>query len=418
METNSFIRLLTSLSPTVLLPFMVFLVALVVRVKVRKAAMCSLSIAIGFTGIFLAINLLLDQVGPAGEAMVTRMGLSQNVIDVGWPVMASAAWAWRGTVILVPVGLVINLLMLWARLTRTVNVDLWTYWQFAFIGAMVYAGTGSLLLGVVASLCALVIALIFADMTAPMIQKYFALEGVSFPHLTALGSLPLAYILGWLYDKLPVLKNLKIETDSLAGRFGVWGEPPVLGFLIGCLLGLFAGYPAGKVIEVGVALAATVVIMPKMVGIFVDGFTPVAAACREFISLRSPGKELYIGINTAVTLSNPTVIVLGLLLIPIAILLAFILPGNTILPMADLTVFPFLFCLVVAFCRGDLVKSTIIATVCTAGILYASSNLSPLMTEVVAGAGMTVPASAAGVANIDRGNLLTWAMIRFFTLFR
>lgn len=41
---------------------------------------------------------------------------------------------------------------------------------------------------------------------------------------------------------------------------------------------------------------------------------------------------MYIGLDTAVTLGHPTTIAVGLLLIPIMLILASILPGNKVLP--------------------------------------------------------------------------------------
>ena len=39
---------------------------------------------------------------------------------------------------IIPVCLGVNILMLLTKTTKTVNIDLWNYWHFAFIGAMVY----------------------------------------------------------------------------------------------------------------------------------------------------------------------------------------------------------------------------------------------------------------------------------------
>lgn len=56
--------------------------------------------------------------------------------------------------------------------------------------------------------------------------------------------------------------------------------------LIGCLLGFMAGYHVGAVVEMGITLAAIVVLMPKMVGTFIEGLNPVAEACQVLIAKR------------------------------------------------------------------------------------------------------------------------------------
>ncbi|MGU3218791.1 PTS transporter subunit IIC [Staphylococcus aureus] len=56
------------------------------------AAFRSRLIGVAFVGIFLVIDLLVKNLGPAAQAMVKNLGVSLNVIDVGWPA-TSIAWA-------------------------------------------------------------------------------------------------------------------------------------------------------------------------------------------------------------------------------------------------------------------------------------------------------------------------------------
>ncbi len=69
---------------------------------------------------------------------------------------------------------------------------------------------------------------------------------------------------------------------------------------------------------------------------------PISDGARKFFQKHFKGREVFIGLDTAVTLGHPTTIAVGLLLIPIMLILASILPGNKVLPLADLPVAPFL----------------------------------------------------------------------------
>ena len=77
------------------------------------------------------------------QAMTERLGLDLQVIDIGWPAMSSISWAWAAAGLMIPIGLVINFVMLTLKLTKTMNVDIWNYWQFAFVGYAVTTVSGS-----------------------------------------------------------------------------------------------------------------------------------------------------------------------------------------------------------------------------------------------------------------------------------
>jgi PTS system galactitol-specific IIC component len=94
-------------------------------------------IGIAFIGINLVIGLMWTTLTQVGQAMVTNTGLQRSVIDVGWPAAAAIAFATRVGLWVIPFAIVVNLILLFARFTKTLNIDLWNFWHFAFIGSMV-----------------------------------------------------------------------------------------------------------------------------------------------------------------------------------------------------------------------------------------------------------------------------------------
>lgn len=81
----NFIQAFLDLGATVILPIVIFLLGLFFRQKVGAAFRSGLTIGVAFVGIFLVIDLLVNNLGPAAQAMVKNLGVSLNVIDVGWP---------------------------------------------------------------------------------------------------------------------------------------------------------------------------------------------------------------------------------------------------------------------------------------------------------------------------------------------
>ena len=69
--------------------------------------------------------------------MVERLGVNLNVIDVGWHIII-IAWASVVAGFIIPLGLLVNVVMLMTKTTKTMNVDIWNFWHEIFIAAMVY----------------------------------------------------------------------------------------------------------------------------------------------------------------------------------------------------------------------------------------------------------------------------------------
>ena len=137
------VQYILNMGPTVILPITILILGLIFKIKFSKALKSGLTIGIGFVGINLVVNLLTTTLGPAAQAMVERFGLSLTIIDVGWPMTASATWASPVAPLLIPICLIVNLILIYFNKTKTLNIDLWNYWHFIVAGATGYIVTGS-----------------------------------------------------------------------------------------------------------------------------------------------------------------------------------------------------------------------------------------------------------------------------------
>ena len=84
--------------------------------------------------------------------------------------------------------------------------------------------------------------------------------------------------------------------------------------------------------------------------------------------------------SPALVIGNPTTLVVSLLLIPVTLLLAVVLPGNQFLPLASLAGMFYVFPLVLPFTKGNVLKTFIIGLVVMALGLYLVTNLAPWFT--------------------------------------
>lgn len=401
------INTIIGLGASVMMPIIFFVVGLIFRMGIGKSFKAGMTVGVGFVGVNMVINLLLDNLGPASKAMVNRLGLHLTTVDVGWPTASTVGW---GTPIMVAtvVGfLVINAIMVFCKLTKTIDVDIFNYWIFLQVGALVYAVTSNFWFAVIFTWVIFAIVLKVADLAAPYIQKECNLEGISFPHLAGLAWSPLAIAVNWIIDKIPGLKNVDFNADKIRKRFGAIGEPVVIGFLLGLLIGVLAGYSPDKSVTLAINIAAAMVLLPKMIDVLIEGLISVRDAAEKQLKIWFPNREFYIGMDTALLIGDSSVLATGLLLIPITILLAFILPGNEMLPFADLASLVFILALVTPFVRRNMFKMLIVGTLSVIIILYVGTDIAPWVTQSFTQSNIDLPKDFTAVTNMT-GAVSTW----------
>lgn len=412
-----FIQGFLDLGATVILPVAIFLLGLFFGQKPGKAFRSGLTIGVAFVGIFLVIDLLVNNLGPAAQGMVDRLGVELTVIDVGWPATSSIAWASVVAAFVIPLGLVVNVVMLLTKTTKTMNVDIWNFWHYTFMAAMVYAISDSIVQGLIAAVLFQIVCLKVADWTAPMVSEFYELPGVSIATGSTISYAPGIFLVKGL-QKIPGVKNWNADPDTIQKRFGIFGESIFIGLFLGAVIGALAGYNAGEIIEIGMAMAAVMVLMPRMVKILMEGLMPVSESAREWLNKRFGDREIYIGLDAAVALGHPAVISTALILVPITVVMAVILPGNAVLPFGDLATIPFIVAFIVGAARGNIVHSVIVGTIMIAISLYIATDVAPIFTEMAIKSDFNMPEGSAKISSIDQGgNIVNWIIFKLFSLF-
>ena len=118
---------------------------------------------------------------------------------------------------------------------------------------------------------------------------------------------------------------------------------------------------------------------------------------------RFPGRELYIGMDAALSVGHPAVLSSSLILVPITILLAVILPGNTTLPFGDLATIPFLVCLMAAVFGGNIIRTILGGTIYMVTILYITSWVAPFLTKAAQAANFDLQGHSSVTAMAEGG---------------
>ncbi|WP_044177980.1 PTS galactitol transporter subunit IIC [Phytobacter massiliensis] len=403
--------------PTVLLPLVLFFLALFFKVKPAKALRSSLIVGIGFVGIYAIFDILTSNVGPAAQAMVERTGISLPVVDLGWPPLAAITWGSPIAPFVIPLTMLINVAMLALNKTRTVDVDMWNYWHFALAGTLVYYSTGSFVLGLTAAAVAAIIVLKLADWSAPLVAKYFGLEGISLPTLSSVVFFPIGLLFDKIIDKIPGLNRIHIDPESVQKKLGIFGEPMMVGTILGVLLGIIAGYDFKHILLLGISIGGVMFILPRMVRILMEGLLPLSEAIKKYLNAKYPGRDdLFIGLDIAVAVGNPAIISTALILTPISVFIAFLLPGNKVLPLGDLANLAVMASMIVLACRGNIFRAVITAIPVIVADLWIATKIAPFITGMAKDVNFKMAEGSSGQVSsfLDGGNPFRYWLLEIF----
>lgn len=412
---------IAQLGPMVMMPIIILILGLVFRVKANILVKSALTIGVGFAGVNIVINWFVAQVGPSVQAMVLNWGIQTSIMDVGWPARAAATWAFPLAAVMIFIVLGVNILMLLLKQTNTVMVDFWSYNHYIFVAALVYYATGqNIALALAAGALDAAISLKLADWTTPLVEDYFELEGVNFPTANSVGWAPVAWLLNKIWDVIPGIKNINMQSEKIQERFGFVGEPLFMGFIIGSVIGLLSGGSIGNTLVVGMSTAATMLLTPKMMQILMEGLIPFANAIKKILKEKFPENNFTIGVDAALTVANSNVIATGIIMVPITLVLAAVVPGNKLLPISDiayqamwLSAWP------VAFSKGNIFRGILSTSIITIAVLLIATNLADIHTQLAIAGGFQLPEGMTAISTEDAGThvigFIITKIIEFFT---
>lgn len=421
---QQFLTVFFSFKAYVMLPIIILMIALAVRLPLRRALMSVVALAAGFAGVFIAFNFFVANISPAVEQLSAVRGLHFTVLDVGWPPLAAITWASPLAAISIPLILVVNLLMLATGLTRTIYIDIWNYWHFAMVGALVLTASGSMLLGLSATLLVAIYCFKMAEWTAPDVEREMGLKGIAASPLSVNGWVPYVAVFDWLLDRTPILRSMNYNPEKNASKkdddsyswVALLSEPMVIGFLMGLALALAAGYGIKETLEMSVHISAVMFLLPKSAGLIGEAMMPITTALRGQVERHFPSrKNLIVALDTGFLMGHKSIIMTGLILMALAILIALVLPGNKVLPLGDLPNLISVMALSVLMFRGNVFRAVLAGIPVIVIFLMISSEMAPLFTDLA----RKTPSFEAGGAGLitaftDGGNPIRFLVFHLY----
>ena len=408
------IQYIVDLGSYVFVPILMCIIGLIFGLKPFKAIKAGVTVGIGLIGVSIVSTLTADSLSPVINEMVKVLDLNLTAIDVGGSPAAAVGFGSLLGAALIIVILITNIVLVALKLTKTVNVDIYNFWYFAITAGFVQLLTGSYWLAILAGVTHAILGLKVADVMAHRTQEIIGIDAISIPHGFAAASAPLFMLLDKVYDRIPYLKHRK-ESEEESGEHGigkvigsVLGQPIYLGLIMGLLFGVVAGYDFKGIADVTMKTAAIMMLFPTMVKMIVNGLIPISNQAKKFFTTHFKDRELYIGLDSAVTIGHPVTISVGFLMIPVFMVFAAILPGNTTLPLGEVPFAAFYVCFATIVHRGNRKRTIISSLIFIPIVLWISSWAAPLFTELASNAGLSYVQAGQQATTMALGNMFIW----------
>ena len=394
------INYILGLGSAIFVPLIILILGLVAEMKFKKAFMSAITLGIAFTGMSMVIGFMSNAVSPASEALAKNTGINLPALDLGWTGAASITWSWSYAFVFFAVVLGVNFVMLLLNWTKTLNVDMWNVWGKALTAYLVYFISGSLLAGFATAIAQVILELKMGDMFQRHIEDLTGIPLVTVTHLMNISAVLLLPI-NVIMDKIPFF-NKRADTKALKKKIGVFSENSVMGFIIGLGLGLAAAYGVSGSLNLAIQIATAMALFPMISKMFMQSLSPLADAMSEMMKKRFKDREVYIGLDWPVLAGRSEIWVTAILLVPVFIGYAIILPGNAVLPLAGIINYSIAVGGLL-LTGGNLVRMLIMGVISMPIYLYAATYLTPILTGLADKTG--------AVEGIKKGQQITWSSI-------
>lgn len=393
----------------VFVPIIVFIICKVLRVSMKKSFFSALYVGVGLEGFNLLINSFTPIITPVVRQMVKGTGIDLPVFDVGWQATALVAYSTNAGMIFLCIGLVLQIVLFLVKWTDVFQPsDLWNNYSYMVWGSMTYAVTKNMILSVGLMIFLNLVSLLVAEIMANRWSNYYHYPNCTIIAMHNIEPAIFSLILDPFFNKLG-LNKVKLNPDELQKKLGFLGEPVSLGLMLGLLIGILgnvsrintiAGW--GQIAITGVATASIMAIFPKVAGIFAQAFLPISEAASKSVKGKSESKrKWFLGVNDAAGYGEPATLISGIILIPIMVVIAMILPGNKTLPVVDLVAIPFMVEGMVCLVNGNILKVLISGVIWFSIGLLMCTHTAALFTQIAASVGVKLPVGALLITSFN-----------------
>ena len=405
-------------------PIIIFIICLIFKAPVKKAFMSAVLIGVGLKGMAFITSAFGSVLSELVNKLIENTGLNLPALDVGWQAVASVAYSTNIGMMFIGVGLIFQIIIFLVKITDIFQPsDLWNNYSIIVWGSMFYQIKKNMLMAFVLMLLINLVTLLIAEVVQKRWSTYYNYPGCAMIAPHHMGDAPMYLVLDVVLGKLGADK-INLRPETIKKKMGFLGEPMYVGLIVGVILGVVGNITTlntmeswGQIANVAVTCSAVMAIFPKVAGLFASGFTTITDYSRKTLKKSKYGKdrEFIIAVNDALGYGEAATLTTGLLVIPVALLLAFILPGNIVLPVMVLPSLPYMVEVPVSLSNGNIFKSWVAACIVFCAKLLMASSWAAVFTEIAVGVGFEVTEGAVMIIGFIMSNctagLITYAFM-------
>ncbi len=352
--------------------------------------------------------------------MVNNPGIKSPIVDIGWEAGAVASFGSAIGLTFFIFGLLVEIILFATRITKVfMPSNLWNNFVFMLWGSLAFYVTHDWWLSLGLSFFMLLYTLLFAEIQADRWSTYYKSKNITVCSAQNIVQTIPAILLDPLWNRLGFNRTTLTPT-TLKHKLGIFGESPILGAALGLFISLIANIKElnqvsawEQIFQFTIQLSAVITIFPLIATVFNMAFTPLAEQIDKSRKQKQKSnlgieinpihdkKRWFLAVDDSVGYGESATIISGIVLIPIMLILAFLLPGNKTLPIVDLVFLPFMVESIVAITNGNILKVIATSIVWFSLGLYTASWLGPIYTYAIAHYGVTIPAGVILVTSFS-----------------
>ncbi len=384
-------------------PIIIYIICRIFKTPRKRAFQSAVLVGVGLKGMAFITSAFGAVLSPLVQQMVTASGLNKPALDIGWQAVAAVAYSTDIGMAFIGVGLLFQILFWLVKLTDIfMPSDLWNNYSISVWGSMFFLLTNNIVMAFVLMIFINMVTLLLAESMQKRWSTYYNYPSCAMtaPHHN--GDVPMYLVLNILFSKLG-LDKIHADPKSIRKKIGFMGEPMYIGLLVGLILGVagnvtvlntIAGW--GSVANVAVTCSAVMAIFPRIAGMFAAGFGALTEYSRKTLANSKYGKDrqFIVAVNDALGYGEAATLTTGLLVIPFAILIGFLLPGNLVIPLMVLPSLPYMVEVPVSLSNGNVVKAWLMALIVFCAKMLMASYWAETFTQVAAEVGFEAATEA------------------------
>lgn len=397
-------------------PIIIYVICRIFKTPRKRAFQSAVLVGVGLKGMAFITSGFGGVLSPVVQQMVNDSGLNRPALDIGWQAVAAVAYSTQIGMAFIGIGLLFQIVFWLCKATDIfMPSDLWNNYSISVWGSMFFLLTQNIWMAFLLMIFINMVTLLIAESIQKRWSTYYHYPSCAMtaPHHN--GDAPMYLVLNILFSKLGMDK-IKANPQDIRKKIGFMGEPMYIGLVVGLILGIvgnlthlnsFAGW--GSVANVAVTCAAVMAIFPRIAGMFAAGFGALTEYSRKTMAQTKYGKdrEFIVAVNDALGYGEAATLTTGLLVIPFALLIAFVLPGNLVIPLMVLPSLPYMVEVPVSLSNGNIVKAWLMAIIVFSAKTLMASYWAATFTQVAAEVGFDAATEAVAGGTFIIGYIMS-----------